>query len=96
MEYNFEWDLNKAARNKNKHKVSFEDAATIFRDPNALSLYDDEHSKTEERWLTLGISSNGNLLVVSHTYSDTGKDVFAVRIISARHATRKEQEQYRI
>jgi uncharacterized protein len=64
--YRFAWDPEKAAGNRRKHGVTFELAATAFRDPLALSRYDDEHSEAEERWLTLGLDENGALLVVSH------------------------------
>jgi len=66
LQYNFEWDTEKA--NKIKHKISFENLATIFKDPRAITLYDSDHSGKEERWITLGLSSNGILLVVNHTY----------------------------
>ena len=65
MRYDFEWDPQKAKSNFHKHGVSFEDAATVFQDANALSIFDDEHSIKEERWITLGISSSGRLLVTS-------------------------------
>lgn len=94
MKYNFEWDARKAAQNKNKHNVSFEEAATVFCDPYALSLYDDKHSQTEDRWFTLGISSTGVLVVVSHSYSETSVKSCLIRIISARRATKREQKQY--
>ena len=55
MRYDFEWDPQKAKSNFRKHGVSFEDAATVFKDPNALSIVDHEHSINEERWMTLGI-----------------------------------------
>ena len=55
VNYNFEWDLNKARSNQSKHGVSFEEAATVFRDPKALSIFDDEHSIYEDRWVTIGI-----------------------------------------
>lgn len=71
MQYNFEWDSGKANLNSKKHKVSFELATSIFKDPQALSLDDGEHSDSiEDRWITLGISGNGNLLVVVHTYKE--------------------------
>jgi uncharacterized DUF497 family protein len=63
--YRFAWDPAKAVVNRRRHGVSFEQAATIFRDPLALSRYDDEHSETEERWLTLGEDDSGTLLVGS-------------------------------
>jgi uncharacterized DUF497 family protein len=72
--------------------VSFEIAATIFRDPHAISIFDEEHSTTdEERWLTLGISSTGILLVVHHTFREEDSDTVIIRIISSRKATKKEQ-----
>ena len=67
---------------------------TIFRDPLALSRFDDEHSETEERWTTLGQADNGRLLVVIHTFQELDQYNAAVRIISARPATRHEQRQY--
>lgn len=94
MRYDFEWDVNKAKSNFIKHEISFERATTIFRDPNALSVPDDEHSETEERWLTMGIDGNGILLVISHTFADISKDVIKIRIISARKATRQEIKEY--
>ena len=95
MQYNFEWDVGKAIQNIHKHKISFERAATIFLDPNALSLFDEEHSYEEDRWITLGIDCNGILLVTSHTYRIIDVTTAHIRVISARKATQKEQEQYR-
>ena len=54
MRYDFEWDVRKAKTNVRKHKISFERATEIFRDPNALSIVDEEHSEYEERWITIG------------------------------------------
>ena len=53
MQYNFEWDPEKAKTNRKKHKVRYEHAATIFKDPKAISIYDNEHSRNEDRWITL-------------------------------------------
>ncbi len=86
---NFEWDADKAARNFAKHGVSFQDAATVFGDPLALTYYDSSHSDDEDRYLTFGHSSAGQLLTVSHT--DRGDKT---RIISARIATKTERQQY--
>ena len=94
FDFHFEWDPAKATRNRGKHGVGFELAATIFRDPLALSRFDDEHSETEERWITLGQADNGRLLVVIHTFQELDQHNAAVRIISARPATRHEQQQY--
>ena len=62
--YDFEWNPTKAVKNRRKHGISFELAATVFRDPLMLSIPDEEHSDIEERWLTLGQAENRNLLVV--------------------------------
>lgn len=59
--YNFEWDHKKAKQNIKKHKISFERAATVFLDSNAISLYDKEHEEMEERWITIGMDKTGNL-----------------------------------
>jgi uncharacterized DUF497 family protein len=85
----FEWDDSKAARNIAKHGVSFEEAATIFGDPLAMTYYDPDHSQDEDRFLTFGHSEEGKLLVVSHTDRDD-----RIRIISARQATRRERKAY--
>ena len=94
MDYNFEWDPNKARSNRSKHGASFEEAATVFRDPMALSLYDSEHSETEDRWITLGISVSGRLLVVCHTFQKQDEHSVTIRIFSSRKAIRREAEQY--
>ncbi len=85
----FEWDDAKAEANKRKHRVSFTEAATVLADSLAWTFPDSEHSIEEERFLTIGASEMGNLLVVSHTDRD---DI--VRIISARSATRRERKHY--
>jgi len=94
MRYDFEWDIRKAKSNLDKHQISFERATTIFRDPNLLSIPDEEHSGFEERWLTIGLDENGILLVLSHTFTDLSAAVCKLRIISARKATKSEVEQY--
>jgi uncharacterized protein len=89
----------KSLRNARKHGVSFERAATVFLDPRAMSIFDDEHSEAEERWITLGLDRAGMLLVVCHTFreeSGAGGEASAkVRLISARRADRRESAQYR-
>ena len=87
----FEWDENKNDINKKKHKISFEEAKTVFYDEEALLIDDPEHSQEEERFIILGLSKKANLLVVCHCYraSDT-----VIRIISARKATKNEAKQY--
>ncbi len=86
---NFEWDAQKAASNLRKHRVSFEEAATVFGDPLSATYYDPAHSAGESRYITIGVSGSGRLVVVAHT--DRGENT---RIISARHATRRERKQY--
>jgi uncharacterized DUF497 family protein len=88
------WDAAKAQSNFTKHGVSFAQAATVLADPLALTVFDAAHSETEERWFTLGVSSEGKLLAVSHTYRQTELTHVQVRVISAREATRRERDQY--
>ena len=90
----FAWDPTKAASNATKHEVTFEQAATVLTDALALTVFDAAHSEFEERWFTLGMSSAGKLLAVSHTYTATEPGRAKVRIISARKATRNERQQY--
>ena len=90
----FTWDPVKAASNLVKHRVSFSQAAAVFSDALALTLFDEAHSDFEERWFTLGMGADGRLVAVSHTYAATGPASARVRIISARPATRAEQRQY--
>lgn len=87
----FKWDKKKAKENLEKHNISFEEAQTVFSDPNARMIFDTEHSGDEERFIILGISSALRLLVVCHCYREND---MIIRIISARKATRKEQKQY--
>ena len=85
----FEWDPKKAATNLKKHGVSFQEAATVFGDPLAITFQDPDHSKDEERQLTFGLSLQKRLIVVSHTERQD-----ATRIISARSMERKERVIY--
>jgi uncharacterized DUF497 family protein len=94
LRYKFEWDPAKQRANARKHKVSFRRAATVFRDPNQLSVYDEEHSEQEDRWVTMGIDSGGVLRVVIHTFEQIDEDLCEIRIISARKATGRESGQY--
>ncbi len=94
MHYDFEWDLKKARSNLRKHKVSFERATTIFRDPNLLAIPDEEYSEAEERWITMGLDESGILLVMSHTFARLDAEATRIRIISARKATKRETQQY--
>src|SRR6266487_5606420 len=92
--YHFEWDPEKARSNTSKHGVAFEQAATVFRDALAVTLFDDEHSEAEERWVTLGRAEGGQILVVVHTYQETSSTSATARIISARPATKREVQDY--
>lgn len=85
----FSWDENKAARNLAKHGVSFEEAATVFGDPLSDTFDDPEHSADERRFLIVGMSERGRLLIVAH--ADDGP---VVRVISARELTRVERAFY--
>ncbi len=95
MRYEFDWDPNKERRNLRKHQITFRRASTIFRDPNQLSFFDEEHSEDgEDRWITIGFDNAGILRIVVHTFEQLSTDVRLIRIISARKATRSEERQY--
>ncbi len=87
----FQWDQNKNLANIKKHKISFEEAKTVFFDENARLIPDPEHSVKEERFIMLGISDNLKLLVVVHIYKRNNE---IIRIISARKATKSESKFY--
>jgi uncharacterized DUF497 family protein len=87
----FEWDPEKAEANHRKHRVSFDEAVTVFYDPLSATFNDEDHSGAEQRLITVGFSSRGHLLIVSHT--DRGD---AVRIISAPRATAHERKKHEI
>jgi len=90
----FEWDENKNRENVSKHGVDFEEAAYAFSDPSELSMFDEDHSRQEDRWTMLARSpSSGKVLVVCHTYREID-EADVVRIISARHATKREEATY--
>jgi uncharacterized protein len=85
----FEWNPLKATQNRRKHGVSFHEAASVFGDPLALTYHDPDHSVSEERFLTVGLSNAGRVLIVAHAdHGDT------IRVISARQTTRGERKQY--
>lgn len=85
----FEWDDEKAVSNLKKHKVSFEEGATIFNDPLIATILDPDHSKDEERYISIGISIQGRLLVSVHTEREN-----RARLISCRKATNAERKAY--
>jgi len=90
----FSWDAHKALTNLKKHGVSFEGAATIFVDPDALDWDDPEHSYSEQRSKRLGTSLTGRILIVVYTQRRLKHGQELIRIISARQATRKERQAY--
>lgn len=85
----FEWDPNKAELNLEKHGVAFEEATSVFADLMFITVVDDEHSIDEERYITIGMSAQGRLLMIAHTDRD-GR----IRIISVRKATKAEEQFY--
>ena len=85
----FEWNREKAQNNVKKHKVSFEEAITVFYDPLSATFNDDEPSINEDRFITIGYSSKNRLLVVAHTEKEN-----TIRIISARFATKNERKRH--
>jgi len=85
----FEWDKSKNRNNQEKHGIAFEEAKSIFNDPLSITIYDSEHSSNEDRYIDLGMSLLGRLLVVA--YTERGE---RVRLISCREATRKERMVY--
>ncbi len=87
----FIWNPSKAKTNLSKHKISFEEAVSVFSDDNARLIYDPAHSLEEERFLLLGISYKLRILIVVHCVKDENNEI---RIISARKASKKEQKQY--
>ena len=86
---NFEWDPRKAAQNERKHRVTFDEAMTVFADCESITVPDPDHSVDEERFLIVGSSSRGRVLVVSH--AERGENV---RIISARRADARERRKH--
>ena len=89
MALRFEWNERKAELNLRAHGVSFREATTVFADPLSITISDPDHSMTETRFIDLGVSYRGRLLVVS--YTERGD---RIRLISARLATRDERKQY--
>lgn len=85
----FDWNLAKAQSNLQKHKVSFEEAQTVFDDPLRISFLDVEHSVDEDRYITIGLSNRSRVLLIAHTYRHE-----RIRIISARGVTNYEQRYY--
>jgi hypothetical protein len=93
MKLIFEWDANKASLNLNKHKVGFEEAKTLFNDPFLLTFPDEYHSEQEDRYISIGRSARGRILLVVHT-EHREDDNLTVRLISCRKATPSERRTY--
>lgn len=87
----FEWNGTKNKSNFKKHGIWFEEAQTIWADANSIEFFDPEHSDAEDRFIRIGLSTSNNILLVVFCERDKGQ---VVRIISARRATNREQEQY--
>ena len=94
MELVFEWDAKKAKANLKKHKVSFEEAKTIFNDPLLITFPDEEHSEAEERFISIGMSASDRVLLAVHTEREETEDLLIIRIISCRKATPSERRVY--
>jgi uncharacterized DUF497 family protein len=89
MPLEFTWDPKKAASNLEKHGISFEEASTAFGDPLSITVNDPDHSEDETRFVLIGLTFEGNLVVVVHAELED-----SIRIISAREATRQERKDY--
>lgn len=89
MNLRFEWDETKAAANIRKHGITFEEAVTVLGDSHSITIYDQFHSDEEERFIDIGMSESGRLLVVVYV-----ERKMSIRIISCRKATHKEEMQY--
>jgi len=89
MKLSFEWDEEKAKANLKKHRVGFDEAATVFTDPYSLTIHDPDHSANEHRYIDIGTSDNGRVLVVA--YTERGSNI---RIVSCRKGTPSERKLY--
>lgn len=94
MQLHFAWDPVKAASNRIKHNIRFDDVLTVFHDPLAVTIPDAD-SSDEERWVTIGLDRYGQVCLVVHTFRETGPNTTAIRIISARRPTKQELRDYR-
>jgi len=90
----FDWDTNKAKVNLRKHKVSFDEAKTVFNDPLMITFPDDGHSTAEERQISIGLAASRRVLLVVHTERDETESSIVIRIISCRKATTSERRIY--
>jgi uncharacterized DUF497 family protein len=95
LQYNVEWDPEKARINFKKHGISFEFASSVFFDPRAVTIFDDEHGEDEERWITMGIAKNGQSILLCHLFKQETKESCTIRIFSARKTTKSEAKIYK-
>jgi len=89
MKQDFAWDPRKSEANAQKHGVTFIEASSVFDDPMFITLFDEEHSEDEERYITIGLSDKNRLIMLAHTERENH-----IRIISARRATTNEEKFY--
>ena len=89
----FEWDENKFKANAGKHEIAFTEACLIFADESILTRFDAKHSENEDRWISVGLTPDGKLLLVAHTFTILEAEE-VVRLISAREASTRESEVY--
>ena len=94
MDFIFEWDVNKARANFQKHKVGFEEAQSVFFDPFLVTFPDELHSEAEDRFISIGVSKSERVLLVIHTERKEANNSIAIRIISCRKATPSERKVY--
>ena len=90
----FEWDALKARVNFEKHKITFDEASTIFTDPFLISFVDEFHSDKEERFISIGLSERNRVLLAVHTEREETSETIVIRIISCRKATQTERKRY--
>ena len=90
----FEWDENKARINFEKHKISFEEASTIFADPLLITFMDEWHSDQEERFISIGLSERNRVLLAVHLEREEKNETIVIRVISCRKATQTERKRY--
>jgi len=94
MELIFEWDAKKSRDNIKKHKISFEEAKTIFYDSYLVTYLDDFHSDSEERYISIGYSTRHRILLAVHTEYQETEEIIVIRVISCRKATPAERIHY--
>jgi uncharacterized DUF497 family protein len=94
MHLTFEWSEKKAKENLKKHRISFEEAKTIFNDPLSITFLDEYHSLLEQRYISIGLSASSRLLLVAHTENQGAEEEKIIRIISSRKATPLERRRY--